>query len=58
MKLSERRGNAGGEGGEGTEYKPKNKNPTQRCEEKTHSDELCDDVKKKSNKKNHVTEIQ
>ena len=56
--MCERRSNAGGEGGEGTEYKPKNKNPTQRCEEKTHSDELCDDVKKKSNKKNHVTEIQ
>ena len=25
---------------------------------KPHSDELCDDVKTKSNKKNHVTEIQ
>jgi hypothetical protein len=57
VKLSERRSNAGGEG-EGAEYKPKNKKPTQRCEEKNHSDELCDDVKKKSNKKNHVTEIQ
>ena len=51
VKLSERRGNAGGEGGEGTEYKPKNKNPTQRCEEKTHSDELCDDVKKKATRR-------
>ena len=57
VKLSERRGNAGGGGGEGTEYKPKNKNPHRDVRKKPHSDELCDDVKK-SNKKNHVTEIQ
>ena len=48
VKLSERRNKGGGEGGEGAECKPKNKNPTQRCEEKNpQSDELCDDVKKK-----------
>ena len=41
VKLSERRSNAGGEGGEGAEYKPKNKNPTQRCEEKNHTVMSC-----------------
>jgi len=58
VKLSERRSNAGGEGGEGTEYKPKNKKTHRDVRKKPHSDELCDDVKKKSNQKNHVTEIQ
>ena len=57
VKLSERRRNAG-EGGEGTEYKPKNKNPTQRCEEKTTQWWVVWWCEEKSNKKNHVTEIQ
>jgi len=40
VKLSERRSNAGGEG-EGREYKPKNKNPTQRSEGKKHTVMSC-----------------
>ena len=41
MKLSEKRNNGGGEGGECAECKPKNKNPTQNCEEKTHAVMSC-----------------
>ena len=33
-EVERERSNSGGEGGEGKEYKPKNKSPTQRCEEK------------------------
>ena len=34
-EVERERSNSGWEGGEGKEYKPKNKSPTQRCEEKT-----------------------
>ena len=47
VKLSERRSKWGGEGGEGAECRPKNKKPTEMWGKKTHSDELCDDIKKK-----------
>jgi hypothetical protein len=53
----------GGTTEEETEEKARNaslktKTPHRDVRKKPHSDELCDDVKKKSNKKNHVTEIQ
>ena len=40
-EVERERSNSGGEGGEGKEYKPKNKSPTQRCEEKNHNLMSC-----------------
>ena len=40
-EVERERSNSGGEGGEGKEYKHKNKSPTQRCEEKNHNLMSC-----------------
>ena len=50
MKLRER-SNSGGEGGEGKEYKHKNKSPTHRCEEKTHNLMSCVMMLKKARRR-------
>ena len=46
-KLSERKNDGEGEGGEGRECKPKNKKAHSDMRKNPQSDESCDDVKKK-----------
>ena len=50
-EVERERSNSGGEGGEGTEYKHKNKSPTQRCEEKNHNLMSCVMMLKKARRR-------
>ena len=49
--VERERSNSGGEGGEGKEYKHKNKSPTQRCEEKNHNLMSCVMMLKKARRR-------
>ena len=50
-EVERERSNSGGEGGEGKEYKHKNKSPTQRCEEKNHNLMSCAMMLKKARRR-------
>ena len=50
-EVERERSNSGGEGGEGKEYKHKNKSPTQRCEEKNHNLMSCVMMLKKARRR-------